>query len=196
MVLSGPPDPAAWARLRALTGLSEETLHDRYWAHRNEYDRGTLNSITYWGTIARETGFPLDAQKQLALEAADIDLWTAPNPQMIDWAQRLQARGVKTGILSNIGDSMSRGILAKLAWVGEFTHHSWSHELRLIKPDAAIYLHAAEGLGCPPEQVLFIDDREENIAGAQAAGMQAIIYRDHESFLREMKDRGFDDLLA
>jgi len=46
--------------------------------------------------------------------------------------------------------------------------------LGLRKPDAAIYRCALDILGRPAERILFIDDRPENVAGAQAAGMQAI----------------------
>ena len=44
----------------------------------------------------------------------------------------------------------------------------------LRKPEPAIYQRALDILGCPPERVLFIDDREENVAGSLAAGMKAI----------------------
>jgi putative hydrolase of the HAD superfamily len=44
----------------------------------------------------------------------------------------------------------------------------------LRKPEPAMYLTALDILGCQPERVLFIDDREENVAGGLAAGMKAI----------------------
>jgi HAD superfamily hydrolase (TIGR01509 family) len=47
----------------------------------------------------------------------------------------------------------------------------------LRKPEPAIYRRALDILGSPPERVLFIDDREENIAGARNAGMRAIQFK-------------------
>ena len=44
----------------------------------------------------------------------------------------------------------------------------------LRKPEPAMYLRALDILGCRPERVLFIDDRQENVAGGLAAGMKAI----------------------
>ena len=49
--------------------------------------------------------------------------------------------------------------------------------LGLRKPEPAIYRRALDILGSPPERVLFIDDREENIAGARNAGMRAIQFK-------------------
>jgi HAD superfamily hydrolase (TIGR01509 family) len=47
------------------------------------------------------------------------------------------------------------------------------------KPDARIYLHTCGVLGVSPEQCLFMDDAEENVAGARCAGMQAMHWKSH-----------------
>ena len=44
----------------------------------------------------------------------------------------------------------------------------------LRKPGAAIYRRALDILGVPPERVLFIDDRQENVAGAASVGIETI----------------------
>ncbi len=44
----------------------------------------------------------------------------------------------------------------------------------LRKPDPAMYRRAIDILGCTPQRILFIDDREENVAGAAAAGINAV----------------------
>jgi putative hydrolase of the HAD superfamily len=46
--------------------------------------------------------------------------------------------------------------------------------LGLRKPGLPIFQRALDILGSPPERVLFIDDRAENVAGAAAAGMKTI----------------------
>jgi putative hydrolase of the HAD superfamily len=113
---------------------------------------------------------------------------------MIDWALRLQQAGTPTGILSNLGDAMTEGVLAAQPWIAGFDHLLWSHTAGLAKPDRAIYTHSAEGLGFPPENILFIDDRATNVDGALAAGMQAILYTTQKAFLAEMAERGLGDL--
>jgi putative hydrolase of the HAD superfamily len=195
MVLSAPPDPAIWARIRTITNLNEDLLHREYWAHRHAYDRGDLSAVAYWHKAAAGAGIVLTPAQLTQLLAADIDLWSQLNEPMLEWAQRLQRAGIRTGILSNIGDAMSAGLLAKYEWLSAFDHHTWSHALNLAKPEPAIYLHAAEGLHTPPANILFIDDRLENIAAAIAVGMQAIHYTTHAAFEQEMRTRGLDHLL-
>lgn len=196
LVLSGPPDPAAWAQIRTTTGLDEEALHRAYWVHRHDYDRGALTGPDYWQSVASTASLPsLTAEQLDALIAADTELWTQLNVPMVEWAHRLQDTGIRTGILSNIGDSIAEGIVAKFAWLERFHHRTWSHSLKTSKPDPAIYRHAAAGLETPPANILFIDDRHDNIEAAFDAGMQAIQYLNHDAFEREMQERDLAYLL-
>jgi len=196
LVLTGPPDPLAWFHMKAIFSASEKRFHDAYWAHRHDYDRGALNAGTYWHAVAQDLGDPLDADQLAQLIAFDTDLWTVPNPDMIAWAAALQAANIKTGILSNLGDAMETGILARCPWLTAFTHHTFSHRLNLAKPDPAIYLHAATGLQLEPAKILFLDDREENIAAARKVGMAAIQYSTHEAFFHAMQAAGLASLLT
>jgi putative hydrolase of the HAD superfamily len=107
----------------------------------------------------------------------------------------LQRAGVRTAILSNIGDSIAEGIVARLPWLSGFEHCIWSHELFMAKPEPAIFIKTAEALNTAPANILFIDDRKENVEGAAAIEMQSIHYTGHASFEREMRSRGFASLL-
>ncbi len=196
LVLSGPALPAAWANMKSITGLDEAELHRGYWAHRHPYDRGDLNGRAYWQNVGKEAEIVLAPDQIDALISADVDLWGEVNLPMLQWAQALQRAGVTTGILSNIGDAMSSGLLNRFDWLGNFTHRTWSHTLNLAKPEVAIYAHAAAGLKTLPANILFIDDRPENIQAALDSGMQAIQYLDHTAFLKEMVERGFGSLLT
>jgi putative hydrolase of the HAD superfamily len=194
LVRSGPPYPPAWQKMRTIMSLDEPAFHAAYWTHRRDYDRGIHSGPAYWRTTGKNTGLTLNDSQIEALIAADNELWTQSNQPMIDFAQRLQAAGTCTGILSNLGDSMMHGVLAVMPWLSGFDFLLWSHTLGLAKPDLDIYLRAAEGLATPPAQILFIDDREENIAGGQAAGMQTIRYTDHAQFEQDMEARGWGEL--
>ena len=195
MVLSGPPNPEAWARMRTLTGLDEDRLHRAYWEYRHDYDRATLTGPAYWNAVVAHAGLTIDQSQLSDLLALDVDLWTDLNLPMVEWAQRLQRAGIRTGILSNIGDCIADGIVAKFPWLSGFAHCTWSHALFMAKPEAAIFLQTAEALQTAPAHILFIDDRPENVAAAAAVGMQAVQYTTHAAFEREMLDRGFGSLL-
>ena len=195
-VLSQGPNAGAWERMRAVAGGDEDAFHAAYWRFRHPYDRGDLSGTAYWQAVAEMVGHAGLGDDELeALYQADVDLWGDLNESMVAWAGRLQDKGVRTGILSNIGDRMETGIRARFDWIGRFDHCVWSHALRLAKPEVEIYARAAEGLKVKPAEVLFVDDRVENVEAAQAAGMQAVRYQSHDQFEREMRNRGLGALL-
>ncbi len=191
-VLSLSPNPAAWSRLRELTGLSEEALHESYWKYRDDYDAGLFTGDVYWEQVA---GRPLPQEMSLALKETDVALWTEMNQPMLDWVDALHRAGFRTGILSNMPDAMAEGICTRFDWIENFDHAVWSHALKMRKPQQRIYDAAISGLGVAAKSILFIDDKEENTTAAINAGMQAIVYLDHDSFVREMKARGYGPLL-
>ena len=54
----------------------------------------------------------------------------------------------------------------------------FSSDVGLLKPDPAIYFRSLSELGVEAGRALFVDDLPENVAGAQAVGMAALLHRD------------------
>lgn len=182
--------------MRELLRAEDEDFHAAYWKYRDDYDDGSLSGTEYWRQIARDLNTALSDVQIKDVKAHDVELWTDMNAPMVEWVGRLQKAGLKTGVLSNIGDAMAEGICAKFLWVAKFTHCVWSHELKMRKPNPAIYAEAAKGLGTSAGEILFIDDRPENVEAAEKAGMRALLYAKHfPTFEQEMRDAGYGDLL-
>jgi putative hydrolase of the HAD superfamily len=62
--------------------------------------------------------------------------------------------------------------------------------LGLRKPDLAIYKRGLDILGRSPERILFIDDREENVASAVAVGMKGIRFEGAEALRSKLAELG------
>ncbi len=192
LVLSGPAIPAARALLLELTGLAPEIFDAHYWKYRLDYDRGTLNGRTYWQTIAHDTGLSLSPEQIDALVEQDVLLWASVNPVMLDWVVRVRAAGLKTAILSNMGEDLLAHMRENFRWLDGFHHLTWSCELDMIKPEAAIYEHTLEKLGVRPEEALFLDDKVENIEGARQVGVHALLFRDPETLQTDLQREGWE----
>lgn len=88
--------------------------------------------------------------------------------------ERLKARGLKLGILSN-NDERLRRLLAALELDGYFDTLVLSAEVGAGKPSPAMFATAQERLGELPEHLMHIGDTPlEDIAGALAAGWTAV----------------------
>ena len=64
-----------------------------------------------------------------------------------------------------------------------------SGDERLAKPDPAIYRLALDRFGLGAGEALFVDDRAENVAGAEAAGMVGHLFVDAEGLRAELVRR-------
>ena len=62
--------------------------------------------------------------------------------------------------------------------------------LGLRKPEPAIYRRAVDIVGGPAERILFVDDREENVAGAVAAKMKTILFQGADALRLELEAMG------
>ena len=77
------------------------------------------------------------------------------------------------GCLSNTNALHAERHSAEEAVYDLFDHCFLSHEMGLVKPDREIYDHVLGALGCPPANVLFLDDNQINVDGARRAGLHA-----------------------
>ncbi|HKT75289.1 MAG TPA: HAD family phosphatase [Sphingobium sp.] len=64
---------------------------------------------------------------------------------------------------------------------------------RMVKPDPAIYRLALDRFGLAPHEALFVDDREDNVAAAQALGIAGHLFRDAATLRRDLVARGLLD---
>lgn len=191
MVLTGPANPQAHQRMIELSQLPKSIYEENYWRHRLDYDRGTLNGQTYWQAVARTASTTLDQTTIECLIEQDILLWTDLNPIMLRWVTQVQASGLRTAILSNMGEELLGHMRQNFAWLETFEHCTWSCELDIVKPEAAIYLHTLEKLGLRAEEALFLDDRLENVEGARHVGMHAMQFQDAATLQVDLVSHGW-----
>jgi putative hydrolase of the HAD superfamily len=195
MVLSGPPDPVAHAELMRITDLPAEKLDPLYWADRHAFDEGKLTGEAYWRDILRKAGLTLPPSAIAELNHWDGRMWLTLNPAMLAWAGEIKTRGLLTAILSNVGDTTQQAMERELKWLTSFDVLVWSYQLRMAKPDPAIYRYALEKLGTRPEETLFIDDREVNVEAATALGMNALVFTTVEKLRADLIAQSLDEEL-
>jgi putative hydrolase of the HAD superfamily len=194
MVLSGPADAAAHHELVEIFGAPAEVFEREYWAYRHAYDEGKFDGPGYWRQCAESAGMALSEDQIRRLIRVDIRMWSTLNPAMVEWAVAITSARLKTGILSNIGFELADAIKEQ-NWVKGLTHNTWSCELRLAKPDPSIYHHVLNAIQLPAEEVLFLDDRQENILSAEAVGLHGIIFRNVQQLQEDLQARGLASLL-
>ena len=101
---------------------------------------------------------------------------------------RLIAARQRLGMLSNTCDMHWQYISTGRYWFvpNEFEAIVLSYRVQLMKPDPQIFLHAAELAGVRPEEVFYVDDMPQHVAGARAAGFDAVQYTTTPAFVAEL----------
>ncbi|WP_022901990.1 HAD-IA family hydrolase [Humibacter albus] len=162
----------------ARLGLSAEDLRARL-------DGAALPDTTLKTGVADEYWRKFGA----ALEADDTDvaamraqLWDAycgeANGELLDHARSLGGRA-GLAILSNSGDGAREEEERRFSFSSIFDPICYSHEQGVAKPEADAYLTALKRMGASAEDVLFIDDNESAIRGAERCGIRATLHRDN-----------------
>ncbi|NJM98172.1 MAG: HAD-IA family hydrolase [Phormidesmis sp. RL_2_1] len=96
-------------------------------------------------------------------------------PDTLAALQRWQSMGIELGIISNF-DSRLHRVLDVLGLAHYFQSVTISTEVGAAKPSSAIFQAALAKHNCPPPQAWHVGDSEvEDYAGAQAAGIHAIL---------------------
>jgi putative hydrolase of the HAD superfamily len=108
-----------------------------------------------------------------------------PEHEVIDAVRRLRGAGVRTGLISN---SWGTGIYEPRLLDELFDAVVISGEVGLHKPQPEIFRLGAERLGIEPEGCVFVDDLRENVAGAEAVGMTAILHRDSQATVAKLEE--------
>ncbi|MFC4453302.1 HAD family phosphatase [Deinococcus sonorensis] len=147
-----------WADTPSWWDLRTEADETRYWQ-------------AYLERLAQQLNVPV-SRLDGYLDAWPYHRYFRPVPEAREVLTALRRRGLKTGVLSNTFPSIRASLeatqLDDLIDVAISTCAAGVH-----KPEAGAFLYAAAQLQLPPADILFIDDRLENVEAARQVGMAA-----------------------
>lgn len=154
---------------------------------QTELETGRITPRQFHERFCLETGTRIDYD---ALELAASDIFEL-NVSILPVLARLARAGWPMGILSNTCQThwehchRRYSILQSL-----FDTYALSYEIGVMKPEAAIFLAAANLAGCSPTEILYFDDMPRHVEGAKAIGFDAVQYTGTPSLLAELRRRG------
>jgi putative hydrolase of the HAD superfamily len=170
-VLGALPSTADRTRVETLAGRSGPAFWAAYWEHRPPYDIGGYDDAEYWSRVTRRD---VGRAELDPLVAADTAMWIRPNTELFAYLDTLPG---PLAILSNAPAALARAIDTG-PWAPAFVHRVFSADIGVAKPEPAAYRILCQRLGTGPRGVVFVDDRPENVAGADAAGLRGVLFTD------------------
>ncbi len=178
--------------LRKLAALSSRPFDELKSAVHGElelwhrFDEGTLTTEEFRRAVCDIAGTDVDYETFYGIYNDIFSL----NEPVAALLRRVSGAGYRTALLSNTDPERFGFVRKRFPEILFFDDYVLSYELRLIKPDPAIYLAAAIRAGCLPAECVFIDDMEENVRSAVATGLRGIHYRPETDLEAELKKLG------
>jgi epoxide hydrolase-like predicted phosphatase len=171
--------PTGWQqRWCTRLGLSAEVFRTRLAPPGRAGSLGQIDLEEYTATAQELLG--LDDEQTVAFMD---DIWDeylgTPNTELIGYFTGLRDR-VRTGILSNSFVGAREREQERYGFEDRCDVIAYSHEIGVMKPDRAAYGAVCDLLEVEPQEVVFLDDLERCVEGAEAVGMTAVLYRDNE----------------
>ena len=150
-----------------------------------DFDCGRIDPDGFFQVFRERLRLSLD-QETFFLIYSDI---FSVNPVPIGIMKRLSP-DVPLILLSNTDPVRFGFIRSRFPEVMLFDEYVLSYEVGCMKPDPRIYRRAVHLSGLPAQRCIFIDDRLENIAGAERIGMRTVFFRKNIDLFAELKGMG------
>jgi 2-haloacid dehalogenase len=170
-------DYAIAARRIAARGTMTVVEMIRYFSQSTlfaQYELGHLTTPQFYAEICRITGFCGDLA-EFGHSFSDIFL---PIEPMVQLHAALRQRGLPSYIFSNTNDLAATHIRRSFPFYADFDGYILSYEHGAMKPDARLYEIVERQSGRRGAELLYLDDRPENVEAGAARGWHAIL---HES---------------
>lgn len=108
----------------------------------------------------------------------------------VEILREVKQAGFPVYALSNWPDEKWQQTRPKFEFFNWFDDIVISGEVRLAKPDPAIFRLLLERIGSPPEACIYIDDASHNIAVADRLGFQSIHYTSPDKLEEDLQELG------
>ena len=189
-VISLPQDPETLEQIAAKANVDRKQFEHVLWSLRGEYDRGVITARDYYKKVLADLDASVDEKTMDEMIEMDYNSWKFINSETVTLMEDVKKAGYILGILSN----MPHDFLAwarinipvfSLPQIGVF-----SCEVKLIKPEKAIYLKLLSLAGVDSEELVFFDDMPENVNSAKNLGIKAFLWKDPENARQELLSLG------
>jgi len=169
-------------------GLDAQALEDRNAKVMEAWDRAEIDLNQYLDATVFYEPRAFSREEFFAFMRAQSQ--PLPNGALPILAELAAANPCLIGALNNEGRETNEYRFSHFGLRRYFRVAFSSCYVGLRKSEPAMYRRALDILGCPPERVLFIDDRDENVAGGLAAGIKAIRFASADALRGELERLG------
>lgn len=170
--------------------FSEATFESVNLEKRKAMQAGKSDTA-FWMEYAQKNQIPLPEDWPQHYTAA-LKKSVGADPHMYTLIDQLKAKGIRVGMLSNIDNRYTK-LIRGFGFYDPFEPCLLSCEMGLEKPAPQAYELLLKKTELPAAEIVFIDDKLENVQAAQAMGIDAILFKSEPQLRAELIRRGVLD---
>ena len=156
---------------------------------QRQCELGRLSRQQFHEIFCKQAGCQVDSR---LLEHAASTIFEL-NVSIVPLIGQLSQTGNRLGILSNTSPIHWEYCRNRFRLLTEsFQVYVLSYRIGAMKPDPVIYRAAAEMAGVAPGEIFYTDDIAGHVAGARAAGLDAVQYTSTPQLVEELRSRGVE----
>jgi len=177
------------ARRIAAKASYQGDIYQFFTAHSElllRYETGLVNSTEFFQAICRATGFA-GSYEEFGSYFGDI---FSEIPPMVAFQVRLRKAGFPTYIFSNTNEMAIEHIRRAFPFFANFDGYIYSYEVRSMKPAPEIYEAMEKLSDSSGDEILYIDDRLENVEGGRRQGWRVILHESPEKTIARAASLG------
>lgn len=150
------------------------------------FESGRMTAGQFFSEVRAATGFG-GTLAEFGEAFADIFI---PIKPIIQLQAHLRRKGVPTYVLSNTNELSIGHIRRRFPFFANFDGYVFSYEHGAMKPEEKIYEVSERLTGRRGTEILFLDDRAENLAPAARRGWQILLHEAPEKTQVAFKNLG------
>ena len=150
------------------------------------FETGQVSKEQFFAEVQAATGFRGTVEEFGEFFA---DIFTAIEP-MVKLNAELRQRGIPTYIFSNTNELAIIHIRSRFPFFSQFNDYILSYQHGAMKPDARLYRVVERQTGLRGADLLYLDDRAENVAAGTARGWRGVVHRTPEQTRQTMARSG------
>jgi putative hydrolase of the HAD superfamily len=185
-VLIDDPAPGLMDYCARALDVSVEDYSRAHNRHSEAFQKGCIQEADFWKRVCGDLKRPVPGVASLWGQA--FRSVYSPRDEVFNLVRQIHKRGYKTAILSNTEAVAT--VFARQFRYRVFDAIVLSCTEGTMKPEREIYEVAASRVRTPLERCAFIDDRPPFIAGAIAAGMKGILYKNPAQLAKDLAELG------
>lgn len=147
------------------------------------YETGLISKQEFFDAVCEGTGFS-GSLEEFSQIFADI---FEPIPEMVELHSALLKKGVPTFIFSNTNELAITHIRRSYPFFANFDGYILSYEHGAMKPQAKLYEVVERETRQVNSNILYLDDRQENVAAGAARGWQVVLQENPEKTWKTLR---------